>query len=550
MADAIAIATRELGHPVGKLVSFETALVADDHGRAILADLVELRSSDLVDGLPAQQLITIDAHTGSFVRSQNRIHSFTDITGVVNGWASPGVLPDESGNPETLQNLYWAHVTSPVGSADTDVNGNFDISYTGNTPQSVTCKFDTNDKRANVVNQAGAELSTSVTITPGVPGTITMNPVKDEAGTAQVNAHVSVARAWQFVKNISPSDTHVDFRALANVMVAGSCNAYYDGSSINFYSKGGGCQDFAYSTVVGHELGHWYNDKYSSGNGADGFGEGNADSWSMYEWDDQYIGKDYAGPGTFIRTGTNHRQYCGSCGAGCYGEVHTDGEVLMGALWKVRANLNNSLGDAPGDLVADTLFVDWMEVYNDKTICDVIETHWLTLDDTDGNIFNGTPHFNEIDGAFRTQGFPGITLTNDCTTPTNYGTGTVGQYGLVPHITSANDPQIGTSTFTIEGQNTETGLAGFLAVGFAKATLFYGSTVILVDIIGPHFLVPIVTSGNPLPGEGFVNIPANIPNDPTFVGIEFYSQFLFRDPFAQSGLSATEGLDTIICCGC
>src|SRR5262249_6194452 len=156
---------------------------------------------------------------------------------------------------------------------DTDVNGNFDIPYTGNTPQSVTCKFDANDKRADVVNIAGAELSTSVTITPGTPGTITMNPVKDEPGTAQANAPSLVELAWEFVKNINPNDTHVDFRALANVMVAGSCNANYDGSSINVYSKGGGCQDFAYSTVVSHELGHWYNDKYSSGNGADGFGE-------------------------------------------------------------------------------------------------------------------------------------------------------------------------------------------------------------------------------------------------------------------------------------
>jgi hypothetical protein len=38
----------------------------------------------------------------------------------------------------------------------------------------------------------------------------------------------------------------------------------------------------------------------------------------------------------------------------------------------------------------------------------VIEAQWLTLDDNDGNIGNGTPHYFDIDGGFVAQGFPGI----------------------------------------------------------------------------------------------------------------------------------------------
>src|SRR5262249_57460959 len=112
----------------------------------------------------------------------------------------------------------------------------------------------------------------------------------------------------------------------------------------------------AYWTVGYDERGQWANDKYGSGNGGDGFGEGTADTWAMYIIDSPIVGKDFCGTGCNVRDGRNTRQYCGWCGAGCYGEVHTDGEVIMGALWKVRDHLDSTNGDAAGDLVAHTIF--------------------------------------------------------------------------------------------------------------------------------------------------------------------------------------------------
>jgi len=107
-----------------------------------------------------------------------------------------------------------------------------------------------------------------------------------------------------------------------------------------------------------------------------------------------------------LRDGRNTRPFCGDCCGRCYGEVHTDGEVWMGAAWKVRSRLVASNG-AAGRLAADTIFLGWMEAYNQGQIKSVIETQWLTLDDVDGNIDNGTPHFNDIDQGFRAQSFPG-----------------------------------------------------------------------------------------------------------------------------------------------
>jgi hypothetical protein len=51
-----------------------------------------------------------------------------------------------------------------------------------------------------------------------------------------------------------------------------------------------------------------------------------------------------------------------------------------------------------------------MNAYNDSQIKSIIETHYLTLDDNDGNINNGTPHYGDIDGGFKQQGFPGFPL--------------------------------------------------------------------------------------------------------------------------------------------
>ncbi|MEK7326620.1 MAG: hypothetical protein AAB217_15350, partial [Chloroflexota bacterium] len=199
-------------------------------------------------------------------------------------------------------------------------------------------------------------------------------------------------------------------QVLANANLNSTCNAYYNGSSINMYRSGGGCNNTGYSTVVAHEEGHWANDLYGSGNGPDGFGEGNADVYGMFVYDTPLVGEYFFTNGGYIRTGNNTKLFCGDSHPGCYGEVHADGEVLMGALWKVRARLNTTLGNTAGDLVSDVLHAAWMNAFNDGQIRSIIEEHWLVLDDNDADIYNGTPNFGDIDGGFRAQGFPGIDL--------------------------------------------------------------------------------------------------------------------------------------------
>lgn len=213
-----------------------------------------------------------------------------------------------------------------------------------------------------------------------------------------------------FVRSINPVDSLADYVHSANVNIANQCNAYFNGGSINFYQAGGSCPNTAYPNIAYHENGHWLNVRYGTNNDSTGMGEGNADMWAMYIDDDPIVGHDFAGIGNNVRNGLNTRQFCGDVNLGCYGEEHADGEVWMGAGWKIRRNLKNTYGVAPGGAIANAVFLGWMETYNQQLIQSIIETQWLTLDDDDGVLGNGTPHYAQIDPAFREQGFPGYPL--------------------------------------------------------------------------------------------------------------------------------------------
>jgi hypothetical protein len=348
----------------------------------------------------------VDAANGAAYRSIESVHYF-DVSGTINTNATPGLNPDIAGNPETAQPARFMRVTSGAVTTFTDTNGAFTLPGV-NAPANITVTY--NGTYCQTTNSAAPASKYTLTtpLSSASGNTVLMNPATPESVTAEANCFRCVSLAHDFVRAINPSDGMADFLATANVMVAGTCNAFWDGGSINFYPAGGGCVDSAYTTVINHELGHWLNSRYGTGNGADGMGEGNADVWSEYIYDTPTIGAGFSGGA--IRTGTNTRAFCGDANPGCYGEVHSDGEPWMGAAWKIRTRLDTTNGNAAGDLIANSLFLGWMNGYNQTQIKTAIETQWLTLDDDDGNINSGTPHFTDIDSGFRDQAFPGVVL--------------------------------------------------------------------------------------------------------------------------------------------
>ncbi len=355
---------------------------------------------------PEGQIYFVDAHTREVVLRENAVHEL-DISGVVRTRATPGTAPDTAGNPTTVQNLAYARVSSGGVTTTADSNGAFTLVGV-NAPALVTVGYDGLFNQVN--NEAGPEHTIDFNVTTATGAVLTLNPAPSEHVNAQANVAIGVNRMRDWVRSINPFDVTADFVHTSFVNVNSSCNAFFNGGSITFFIQAGGCVNTAYSTVIGHEDGHWLNVRYGTGNGPDGMGEGNADIWAMYAYDDSLVGRNFCGSGCHIRSGLNTRQFCGDANPGCHGGVHASGEVWMGAAWKIRRNLGTSLGDAAGDATANALFLGWMNAFNQTQIRSVIESQWLTLDDDDGFLSNGTPHFSAIDSAFREQGFPGVAL--------------------------------------------------------------------------------------------------------------------------------------------
>jgi hypothetical protein len=413
-AAAFGVPAEEVTPPRLVIYPFE----GGDETVARLAWMVEARSTGrLKSELPRQWMYVIaaDHDSADVLDGWNQVHA-GDIKGTVKGWATPGLGP--SSTPPVLLPLGHLRVTTLAEYPDhgtlyteTSVNGGFVFTdLTG----SAVVNARLQGPRVNVDDAEGADESASAVFEPGVPGTLTLNPGQTANATAEVNVFRWVDNFRSYIRAVDPSYTLMDFTVKANVNRDDTCNAFYNGVSINFYRSGGGCANTAYSTVIAHEEGHWANDKAGTGNGSDGMGEGAADVWALYvanttngNTDDPVVGRDFFGPGGHVRTGENTRQFCGDDNGGCYGQVHADGQVLMGAFWKMRARLKSTYGASAGSDIANRLWIAWNRQYNQTKIKNVIVTQLLTLDDDDGNLRNGTPHYYEINRAFRDQGFPG-----------------------------------------------------------------------------------------------------------------------------------------------
>jgi hypothetical protein len=352
----------------------------------------------------------VDAVDGGVVHQETSIHHF-DVGGTLSTLATGGVYPDTASNPEVPLPMNRARVTGSggAGTVYTDANGNFNFPGV-NGPINITVEYF--GDWADVRNNVGADHTETFNGVSGTGNVLTMNSATPALVTSQANSFLGIGELRDWIRSVNPSDGTADFRAVSNNNLTSTCNAYFDGSSVNFYQAGGGCPNTAYSTVVAHEMGHWFNVLYGTGNGSDGMGEGNADVWAILLYNTPLLGADFITPGSPLRNGNNQLQFCGDNNPGCHGggSVHTNGQVWMGAVWKVYKRIRDAYDLTTADMVTDALFLGWMNSYNQTQIKSVIETQWLTLDDDNGNIDDGTPHYPQIDGGFREQGFPGYDL--------------------------------------------------------------------------------------------------------------------------------------------
>ena len=258
------------------------------------------------------------------------------------------------------------------------------------------------------VNTDGVIPQKNVTLTGGL-NTIDMTP---NATIQELSAYLSVNRIHDHCKFWMPTFNGMDFQLPTNIdLTTGDCNAFYDGSSINFYAIGNGCNATSLiADVVFHEYGHGINDNYYQSqssffmNGA--IGEGYADYWAISLGDNPVIGVGFYTDNQdgIRRYDTERKVYPQDL----VGEVHADGEIIMGAWYDTHLLMGGDWNttmplfiEAYAGLQAEAADGNEGEAFTD-ILLDV-----LLADDDDGDITNGTPH-----GAAIVEGFylHGITL--------------------------------------------------------------------------------------------------------------------------------------------
>lgn len=338
----------------------------------------------------------VDLATAQVVARQSEIH-YENVDGTVTAKGSPGSRADTAANPPAVLPLMDMAVRTATVTAYTGADGSYSLINDGVAALSLTTNM-SGGRWVDVNTQLGFELTLTSNITPPGPGDFLLNPTPTESTTAQVNAFIHTTGIHNMIADRT-TWTGIDRVIAVNVNLPGSCNAFFDGTATNFYRSGGGCANAAFSSVVAHEYGHFVVSRLGLAQGA--FGEGFGDTCGVLLTDDPILGHDFgSGLERNYSPGAPEDPY--PCQQSCGGEIHCCGMTLAGLWEDVREQLAITSGGTALDQSRD-LFVEWLQITaggigtsaaHPQTIIEM-----LTVDDDNGDLNDGTPHFAQICAA-------------------------------------------------------------------------------------------------------------------------------------------------------
>lgn len=366
------------------------------------------------EGTPAKYKTLVDAENGTVLSRTNLVRHFSDVAPAPAASTDINitgtVYPTNPYDPSMTKPLRNLKMVSSSVTYNSDSLGN--IGLTATAPTSVTFSL---EGYWSKVFTGSTTPSFTATVSPG------SNNLSFDANAniRELSAYYHVNIIHDYMKTKFPSFTGMDIVLPTNVdLTTGTCNAFYDGTSINFYALGGGCNSMAQiGDVIYHEYGHGINDKYyqslggSFDNGA--MNEGYADTWALGVTENPVlgIGMDDTDPTVYVRRYDMNRKVYPQ---DLVGEVHADGEIIAGAWWDTGENMANH--QQMMDLYKETFngLVTGPDGTEGQVYVDVL-IEALTDDDLpanggDNDITNGTPNDNAIIDAFALHG---ITLLSN-----------------------------------------------------------------------------------------------------------------------------------------
>ena len=360
------------------------------------------------DRIPSIYLTYVDAIDGTIHMRRNLVcHSESAPPGSASITVTDDLSLSQPYDPETNSALANMEVSQGANTYFTDGSGFLDGLNPGNATFRMRGLW-------SEVFSGGTTPSFTTNLTNGTNAIDWGNNANSKESSAFY--HVNIIH--DYMKTKFPSFTDMDNALTTNVDVSGSCNAFYDGNSINFYQEGAGCNSYALvADVVYHEYAHGINDKYYQSqsafwqNGA--MGEGYADIWAMGITNNPILGEgnSQSSPEDFIRRyDIDPKIYPQDL----VGQVHADGEIIAGAWW----DLGQNFGDLQQmmDLYAATYdaLITGFDGNEGEVFVDIL-VEALLIDDSpanggDNDITNGTPNDLDIINAFDAHG---ITLLSN-----------------------------------------------------------------------------------------------------------------------------------------
>ena len=405
-----------------------------------------------IDGDAATWEVLFDAHAKSVI-------AVRDLTVNVAATVTGGIYPTTNSDAEIVVPMPYASVTNGTTKI-TDVLGIYD--YSGG-----TATLALNGKYFKMSDNCGAISLASTTdgnLALGTSGgTDCTTPGVGGAG----NTHASRS-GFYHLTNINrkavtffPTNSWLASTVTANMNINNTCNASWNGTSLNFYKSGGGCSNTGeIAAVFLHEWGHGMDTNTGGAASEYGSGEAVGDTFAFLETRDACIGKNFK-PGVPCRncdatcTGVRDLKAFSTHGAATIArpatitstsgadcarfacpylangitpyqgpmgyEGHCESYIASSANWDLAQALIEQYGPQQGWQQMDKIWygslVPSKSAYQvvsggkcniNATVNGCGSSNWYTVflaaDDDDGNLANGTPNACRIWDAFDAHG--------------------------------------------------------------------------------------------------------------------------------------------------
>ena len=303
--------------------------------------------------------------------------------------------------PESPAPLPHARVTVGGNVYIADIDGYVTIPNSGNGSVTVNA-----EARTQFFNADGGAGDVSGTFQSGsTNGTITINQSNSsdaQRAWANTTYYAEETRNFALTYNAFFPTISSQQNFTINTAVGGSCNAFYDGGSINFYNAGGGCSNTATDVIVIHEYGHHLVNVGGSGQGE--YGEGTGDTVGVLMTGDPRLAVGfYTNQCTSgIRNADNSCSFSSGCST-CGSAIHTCGQLLSGLVFEIR---NALIASGKPTTSIEAAFINSIPLHNGTSINGDIVIDLLSLNDDDGNINNGTPDFAQFAAGASAKSLP------------------------------------------------------------------------------------------------------------------------------------------------